>query len=76
MTDAQARPLAADSLFWQHLFWPQPFQEAAAFGLLRHFAAETHAKQLIFEARADDVHHHAARHLGDLMFFLADHRDG
>ncbi|GFM17892.1 uncharacterized protein PO1_contig_020_16 [Mycobacterium sp. PO1] len=38
---------------WQQLFWPQPLSEATAFGLLRYFAARTHAPQLILEARAD-----------------------
>lgn len=45
--------MSAGSLVWQQLFWPQPFTEAAAFGLLRHFASRTHAPQLILEARAD-----------------------
>jgi hypothetical protein len=53
MTDAPARPLSANKLVWQHLFWLHPFPEAAAFGLLRHFAAQIHAPQLILEARAD-----------------------
>lgn len=46
-------PVSAGSLVWQQLFWPQPLQEATAFGLLRHWAAQTHAPQLILEARAD-----------------------
>lgn len=45
--------LAADTLVWQQLFWPQPFPEAAALGLLRHWATQRHAPQLIVEARAD-----------------------
>jgi hypothetical protein len=53
MTDQLDLPLSADSLVWQHLFWPQPFPEAAAFGLLRHWAALAHAPQLILEARSD-----------------------
>ena len=53
MTAQLDRPLQADSLVWQQLFWPQPLQEAAALGLLRHWAAQTHAPQLILEARAD-----------------------
>jgi hypothetical protein len=53
MTDQLDRPLAADSLVWQHLFWPQPFTEAKAIGLLRHWAAQAHAPQLILEARSD-----------------------
>jgi hypothetical protein len=53
MTVTPASSLSADSLVWQQLFWPHPFPEAAAFGLLRHWAAQTHAPQLILEARAD-----------------------
>ncbi|MCX2934671.1 type IV secretory system conjugative DNA transfer family protein [Mycobacterium sp. CVI_P3] len=45
--------MSAGSLVWQQLFWPQPLSEATAFGLLRHWAAQTHAPQLILEARAD-----------------------
>ncbi|MEU4414340.1 type IV secretory system conjugative DNA transfer family protein [Nocardia salmonicida] len=44
--------LNADSLVWQFLFWPSPFREAAAMTLLRHWAAQKHAPQLILEARA------------------------
>ncbi|GAC50997.1 hypothetical protein GOACH_36_00190 [Gordonia aichiensis NBRC 108223] len=44
---------SAGSLRWQQLFWPQSLTEATAFGLLRYFAARTHAPQLILEARAD-----------------------
>jgi hypothetical protein len=53
MTDRLDLPATADSLAWQQAFWPQPFTEAAAFGVLRHWAAQTHAPQLILEARAD-----------------------
>lgn len=45
--------MSTGSLIWQQLFWPQPLSEATAFGLLRHWAAQTHAPQLILEARAD-----------------------
>lgn len=45
--------MSAGSLVWQQLFWPQPLSEATAFGLLRHWAAQTHAPQLILGARAD-----------------------
>lgn len=44
---------SAGSLYWQQPFWPQTFTNAAAFGLLRHFASRPHAPQLILEARAD-----------------------
>ncbi|WP_421874695.1 type IV secretory system conjugative DNA transfer family protein [Mycolicibacterium wolinskyi] len=69
MTDHSA-PVSAGSLVWLQLFWPQPLSEATALGLLRYFAARTHAPQLILEARADDrgveyllgcqLRHHAA----------------
>lgn len=45
--------LSAGSLIWQQVFWPQPLTEKAALGLVRHFAAQHHAPQLILEARAD-----------------------
>jgi len=54
MTDQRDAPRTADSLEWQYVFWPQPFREAAALALLRHWAAQTHAPQVILEARADD----------------------
>lgn len=44
--------LNADSLVWQLLFWPSPFREGAATSLLRHWAAQKHAPQLILEARS------------------------
>lgn len=57
MTDA-ATPttpaLQPGSLVWQLLFFPHPLGEAAALGLVRHWAAQRHAPQLILEARADD----------------------
>ncbi|MCA4994231.1 type IV secretory system conjugative DNA transfer family protein [Tsukamurella tyrosinosolvens] len=56
MTDA-ATPttpaLQPGSLVWQLLFFPHPLAEAAALGLVRHWAAQRHAPQLILEARAD-----------------------
>ncbi|GFG50800.1 hypothetical protein CQY20_24875 [Mycolicibacterium agri] len=53
MPESRGATMSAGSLVWQQLFWPQPLSEATAFGLLRHFAARTHAPQLILEARAD-----------------------
>src|ERR1700758_988030 len=53
MTESRDATMSAGSLVWQQLFWPQPLTEATAFGLLRHWAAQTHAPQLILEARAD-----------------------
>ncbi|BDT94157.1 conjugal transfer protein TraG [Nocardia sputorum] len=51
-TNNQAPDLTADSLVWQLLFWPSPFREGAATSLLRHWAAQKHAPQLILEARS------------------------
>ena len=53
MSKRRDAPVSAGSLVWQQLFWPQPLTEAIAFGLLRHWAAQSHAPQLILEARAD-----------------------
>jgi hypothetical protein len=53
MSESRDATVLAGSLVWQQLFWAQPFTEATAFGLLRHWAAQTHAPQLILEARAD-----------------------
>jgi Type IV secretion-system coupling protein DNA-binding domain len=53
MSESRDATVSAGSLVWQQLFWPQPLTEATAFGLLRHWAAQAHAPQLILEARAD-----------------------
>jgi hypothetical protein len=53
MPESRDATASAGSLVWQQLFWPQPLSEAIAFGLLRHWAAQIHAPQLILEARAD-----------------------
>ena len=53
MTDRQDLPLNADSLVWQQLFWLHNPTRAAAHGLLRFWAAQRHAPQLILEARAN-----------------------
>jgi len=53
MPESRDATVSAGSLVWQQLFWPQPLSEATAVGLLRHWAAQTHAPQLILEARAD-----------------------
>ncbi|MBN7550309.1 type IV secretory system conjugative DNA transfer family protein [Mycobacteroides abscessus subsp. abscessus] len=53
MSTPDIRALSAGSLIWQRVFWPQPLTEKAALGLVRHFAAQAHAPQLILEARAD-----------------------
>ncbi|WP_280448629.1 type IV secretory system conjugative DNA transfer family protein [Nocardia brasiliensis] len=51
-TNDTTAALTADSLVWQLLFWPSPFREPAATSLLRHWAAQKHAPQLILEARS------------------------
>lgn len=53
MTDQTDDPLTPGKLVWQQLFFPHPLLSAATFGLLRHWAAEEHAPQLILETRAD-----------------------
>lgn len=53
MSTEDIHALSAGSLIWQQVFWPQPLTEKAALGLVRHFAAQAHAPQLILEARAD-----------------------
>lgn len=53
MPESRDATASAGSLVWQQLFWPQQLSEAIAFGLLRHWAAQIHAPQLILEARAD-----------------------
>lgn len=53
MSELRDATVSAGSLVWQQMFWPQPLSEATAVGLLRHWAAQTHAPQLILEARAD-----------------------
>ncbi|MGK8508225.1 type IV secretory system conjugative DNA transfer family protein [Nocardia asiatica] len=52
-TDGQlGLPHTADCLVWQQIWFPRPYPEAAALGLLRHWAAQAHAPQLVLEARA------------------------
>ncbi|PVA91831.1 hypothetical protein DDK01_17890 [Mycobacteroides abscessus] len=53
MTVAIGAPQAADVLVWQQVIWPLPLRESAALGLMRHFAAQPHAPQLIAETRSD-----------------------
>lgn len=45
--------VSAGSLVWLQLHFLHNVPEAIALGLLRHWAAQTHAPQLILEARAD-----------------------
>ncbi|WP_306359824.1 type IV secretory system conjugative DNA transfer family protein [Nocardia sp. CC227C] len=51
-TNSQETEFTSDTLVWQLLFWPSPFREGAATSLLRHWAAQKHAPQLILEARS------------------------
>lgn len=53
MTDGPLPRVSPDRLVWLLLFFPQPLGEARALGLLRAWAAQHHAPQLICEARAD-----------------------
>ncbi|GAA1344262.1 type IV secretory system conjugative DNA transfer family protein [Arthrobacter roseus] len=39
-------------LIWQEIYWPQPLDNAHTVNLLRHWAAQTHAPQIILETRA------------------------
>lgn len=39
-------------LIWQQVYWPQQLDEAVAINLLRHWASQVHAPQVILEARA------------------------
>ncbi|WP_282780833.1 type IV secretory system conjugative DNA transfer family protein [Nocardia sp. CC201C] len=45
-------PLFPDSIVWLHVWFPRPCTEALAMGLLRQWAAQAHAPQLILEARS------------------------
>lgn len=58
MTDYHATALpgsaSPDQLVWQDLFWPQPLDESAATGLVRHWGAQRHAPLIVLETRADD----------------------
>ncbi len=51
--DQTNQPVAPNSLVGQQIFFAQPFRPTAALGLLRHWAAQTHAPQLILETRSD-----------------------
>ncbi|WP_431230436.1 type IV secretory system conjugative DNA transfer family protein [Paenarthrobacter nicotinovorans] len=39
-------------LVWQEIYWPQPLDGAGTLNLLRQWAAQTHAPQVVLEARA------------------------
>lgn len=39
-------------LIWQEIYWPQPLDNTHTVNLLRHWAAQTHAPQIILETRA------------------------
>ncbi|BCT76443.1 hypothetical protein SCMU_22850 [Sinomonas cyclohexanicum] len=38
---------------WQRIYWPQPLDDTQTIGLLRSWAAQTHAPLIVLEARAD-----------------------
>ncbi|MEV0710391.1 type IV secretory system conjugative DNA transfer family protein [Nocardia aurea] len=52
-SDRQALPLSPTSLVWQYVYWPRPFAEESAVGLLRHWAAQHDRPTVYLEARAD-----------------------
>lgn len=53
MSDDQTElPLSPDSLVWQQIWFPRPYSEGDALGLLRQWAAQRHAPRLILEARS------------------------
>ena len=45
--------LPLGSLLWQEIFWPAPLSREPILGLLRSWASQVHAPQIIVEARAD-----------------------
>lgn len=49
MTDRES---TLRQLSWQEIYWPQPLDNAHTLNLLRHWAAQTHAPQIILETRA------------------------
>lgn len=49
MTDRES---TLRQLIWQEIYWPQPLDSAHTVNLLRHWAAQTHAPQIILETRA------------------------
>ncbi|MBH0779386.1 type IV secretory system conjugative DNA transfer family protein [Nocardia bovistercoris] len=59
-TDQLPLPLTPTAMVWQSVFWPSPFDETSALGLLRHWAAQDHRPKIILEARADS---HGIRYL-------------
>lgn len=50
---ASTSTLTADSLVWQHVFWPTPLLESDVTGLLRHWASERQSPTVYLEARAE-----------------------
>lgn len=51
-SEQQELPLTADSIVWLQVWFPRPYTEAAAFGVVRHWASQAHAPQIILEARS------------------------
>ncbi len=53
MTTEQLKlPLEPESIVWQQVWFPRPYPEATALGLLRHWSSQEHAPQIILEARS------------------------
>ncbi|MGV9680681.1 type IV secretory system conjugative DNA transfer family protein [Nocardia sp. NPDC003482] len=45
-------PLEPETFVWQRVWFPRPFRETTAFGLIRYWASQDHAPHIILEARA------------------------
>ncbi len=53
MTTEQLQlPLEPESMVWQQVWFPRPYPEATALGLLRHWSSQEHAPQIVLEARS------------------------
>jgi len=53
MTTEQLQlPLEPESMVWQQVWFPRPYPEATAMGLLRHWSSQEHAPQIVLEARS------------------------
>ncbi|MGF0319243.1 type IV secretory system conjugative DNA transfer family protein [Nocardia fluminea] len=53
--DQTELPLSPDSMVWQQIWFPRPYSEGSALGLLRQWAAQQHAPRLILEARSSSA---------------------
>ncbi|WP_082393148.1 type IV secretory system conjugative DNA transfer family protein [Nocardia arizonensis] len=53
--DQTELPLSPDVLVWQQIWFPRPYSEGSALGLLRQWAAQRHAPRLVLEARSSSA---------------------